>query len=316
MPKISVIVPVYQDELSIRTNVLTLKAALESASSIVSYEIILVNDGSTDNSLSILEELHSEFPQTVGIVSFARNFGQVAAILAGLARSTGECAAIISSDLQDPPELILQMFSRWQQGAKTVLGTRESRDDPWYNKLASRIFYRLMRRYALASLPSGGFDCVLLDRSVVARVLSSAERNGFLQGQILAASASVAQIPYRRRARRAGTSGWGPLRKLKYLVDAFVAYSFLPIRLISFLGIAVFVFAILLSCALVLENLLFGTAAPGWSSLMIALLVLHGFELLAVGVIGEYVWRALDQIRPRPLYVIDYVKAPATESAE
>jgi glycosyltransferase involved in cell wall biosynthesis len=315
MPKISVVVPVYQDELSIRANFFTLKTALDSASPLFDYEIILINDGSTDNSLLILEQLHAEYPQIVGVVNLVRNFGQVAAVIAGLARVSGDCAVIISSDLQDPPELIVEMFNRWRHGAETVLAIRESRDDPWYNKLASRMFYRLMRRYALASLPSGGFDFFLLDRAVITRVLGSAERNGFLQGQILAASSKIVQIPYKRRARRSGTSGWGPLRKLKYLVDGFVAYSFLPIRLISFLGIATFILALLLSCALVLQNLLFGTAAPGWSSLMIALLVLHGFELLAIGVLGEYVWRALDQIRPRPLYVVDYYKAPLAESA-
>jgi dolichol-phosphate mannosyltransferase len=278
--------------------------------------VILVNDGSTDNSLLVLEQLHREFPACVGVVNLVRNFGQVAAVIAGLERCTGHCAAVISSDLQDPPELIVEMFKRWRQGAETVLAIRESRDDAWYNKLASRIFYSLMRRYALASIPSGGFDFFLLDRAVVNRVLNAVERNGFLQGQILGASSKVAEIPYKRRARRAGTSGWGPLRKLKYLVDGFVAYSFLPIRLISLVGIATFIIALLLSFALIIQNLFFGTAAPGWSSLMIALLVLHGLELLAIGVIGEYLWRALDQVRPRPLYVIDYFKAPRAGSPE
>jgi glycosyltransferase involved in cell wall biosynthesis len=314
MHKLSVVVPVYQDELSIRQNFLTLKATLDRAAGMFRYEIVLVNDGSRDNSILVLEELHAEFPGCVGVINLVRNFGQVAAIMAGLARCTGDCAAVISSDLQDPPELIVEMFERWTTGAKTVLGIRESREDAGFNKFTSRVFYRLMQRYALPSIPPTGFDFFLLDRSVVDRLLSATEHNGFLQGQILSASGAVTQIPYKRRARQIGKSGWSTLRKLKYFVDGFVAYSFVPIRLITLLGIFAFLLALLLSVGLILQRLLFGTEAPGWSSVMIALLVLHGFELLAIGIVGEYVWRALDQVRPRPIYVIDYFKPPAAGS--
>ncbi len=313
MHKLSVVIPVYQDELSIRTNFLSLKTVLDRGSGLFDYEVLLVNDGSRDNSILALEQIHSEYPAQAGIVNLTRNFGQVAAISAGLARCTGDCAAVISSDLQDPPELIPQMFERWRSGAKTVIGVRESRDDSSFSKLTSRLFYRLMRRYALPQIPSSGFDFFLLDRSVIDQVLNSPERNGFLQGQILSASDKVVQIPYKRRARETGKSGWTLLRKLKYFVDGFVAYSFVPIRLIALLGIVAFILAVLLSFALIAQRMFLGTEAPGWSSVMIALLVLHGLELLAIGIVGEYVWRALDQVRPRPLYLVDYFKPPVSE---
>lgn len=313
MHKLSVVIPVYQDEFSIRKNFLALKAALDQAAGLFSYEVILVNDGSRDNSILAIEEIHSEYPAQAGVVNLTRNFGQVAAISAGLGRCTGDCAAVISSDLQDPPELIPEMFERWRSGAKTVIGVRESREDSRFTKLTSRLFYRLMQHYALPEIPASGFDFFLLDRTVIDRVLHSAERNGFLQGQILSASDKVAQIPYRRRERKTGKSGWTVLRKLKYFVDGFVAYSFVPIRLIALLGIVAFVLAVLLSLALIAQRLFSGTEAPGWSSVMIALLVLHGLELLAIGIVGEYVWRALDQVRPRPLYLIDYFKPPVAE---
>jgi len=312
MYKLSVIVPVYQDELSIKANFVNLKAELDRGSDLFKYEVILVNDGSRDNSILRLEELHSEYPRCAGVVNLTRNFGQVAAITAGLGRCTGDCAAVISSDLQDPPELIPEMFKHWLAGAKTVIGIRESREDSSFSRLTSRLFYRLMRRYAVAGIPVGGFDFFLLDRTVIERLLNSSERNGFLQGQILAASGKIAQIPYKRRARQVGRSGWTALRKLKYFVDGFVAYSFVPIRLITLLGVIAFFLALLLSIALVIQRLAFGTEAPGWSSVMIALLILHGFELFAIGIIGEYVWRALDQVRPRPIYLIDYFKPPST----
>ncbi len=316
MPKLSVVVPAYQDELSIPTNFLALKTELDRHAHLFSYEIILVNDGSPDNTILALEELHTRFPSVAGVVNLTRNFGQVAAIYAGLARATGDCAAVISSDLQDPPELIAEMFKLWLNGAKTVIGVRESREDSSFSKSTSRLFYRLMQRYALPAIPTSGFDFFLLDRAVLERLLNSTEQNGFLQGHILSASSKVVQIPYRRRARKLGKSGWTPLRKLKYFVDGFVAYSFVPIRLITLLGLLVFVLAVLLSVALILQRLFFGTEAPGWSSVMIALLILHGLELLAIGVVGEYVWRALDQVRPRPLYSVDYYKPPVNGAAE
>ena len=247
------------------------------------------------------------------MVSLTRNFGQVAAISAGLGRCTGDCAAVISSDLQDPPELIARMFELWRGGAKTVLGVRQSREDSTFSRVTSQFFYRLMQRYAVPGIPASGFDFFLLDRSVIDRLLNSAERNGFLQGQILSVSSSVAQIPYKRSARKVGKSGWTVLRKLKYFVDGFVAYSFVPIRSIALLGIVAFLSATLLAGALILQRVFFGTEAPGWSSIMIALLILHGFELLAIGIVGEYVWRALDQVRPRPIYLVDYFKPPIAE---
>jgi polyisoprenyl-phosphate glycosyltransferase len=314
MHKLSVIIPVYEDELSIAQNFLTLKTELDRASDLFSYEVILVNDGSRDNSILVLEQLYGEYPACVGVVNLTRNFGQVAAILAGLGRCTGDCAVVISSDLQDPPELIPQMFKLWMEGAKTVIGVRESRDDSSFNRFTSRMFYRLMQRYSVSGIPASGFDFFLLDRAVVERILNSFERNGFLQGQILAASSVVAQIPYKRRARQIGKSSWTLVRKIKYFVDGFVAYSFVPIRFITLLGIVAFLGALLFSIALVVQRLAWGTEAPGWSSIMIALLILHGFELLAIGVIGEYVWRALDQVRPRPIYLVDYFKPPLEEA--
>jgi glycosyltransferase involved in cell wall biosynthesis len=310
MHKLSVVIPVYQDELSIAQNFRILKEELDRAADLFNYEIILVNDGSRDNSILILEQLHSEYPACVGVVNLTRNFGQVAAISAGLGRCKGDCAAVISSDLQDPPELIPQMFKLWMGGAKTVVGVRESREDSAFSRITSRLFYRLMRRFAVPAIPVSGFDFFLLDRVVIDRVLNSSERNGFLQGQILASSSVIAQIPYRRRSRQIGESNWTIVGKVKYFVDGFVAYSFVPIRFITVLGIVAFLSALLFSIALVVQRLTWGTEAPGWSSIMIALLILHGFELLAIGVIGEYVWRALDQVRPRPIYLVDYFKPP------
>ena len=310
--RLSVVIPVYRDEHSIRDNFLSVKDALEQSGRPFDFEIILVNDGSPDNSLLVLEGIHREFPHIAGIVTLKRNFGQVAAILAGIACASGDCVSVISSDLQDPPELIATMFDLWRQGNHTVLAVREGRDDRLLDRLTSRVFYRLMKHYALAALPEDGFDFFLLDRAVVDTVLASRERNGFLQGQILSASGTCAQIRYTRRRRRAGRSGWTFAKKLKYFIDAFAAYSFAPIRFIAALGVLLFAAGVLSSIGLIVQRVVYGTRSVGWSSIMIAMLLLHGTEMLMLAVIGEYLWRTLDQVRDRPLYLIDYRKLPAS----
>ena len=310
MPKLSVVIPVYREALGVRRNFERLKSVLDCHAGEFEYEIILVNDGSPDNSLEIMEEIHSEFPAITGLVSFVRNFGQVAAISAGLRFCSGDCAAVISCDLQDPPELIPQMFSHWHAGRKTVLAVRADREDSFAATLPSAIFYRLMKAYALPTLPERGFDFFLVDRVVIERMLAHPESNGFLQGQILFASGPVYEIPYTRRARDAGESSWSLRKKLKYLLDGFAAYSFTPIRLIAACGLLLFFAGILISIGLVVQRILYGTRSAGWSSIMVTMLLLHGTEMLMIGVIGEYLWRTLDQSRARPLYIVDYEKRP------
>ncbi len=310
MPTLSVVVPVFRDELSIEDNFATLKNVLDDCRTEFSYEIILVNDGSPDNSLVALERIHTRHPDVAGIVNLTRNFGQVPAIIAGMEYCSGDCVVVISSDLQDPPELIPLMFRKWATGIQTVIGTRESREDNWRDRVTSRIFYKLIKRYGLASLPETGFDFFLVDRRVADRLVEIRERNSFLQGQILSFSASVDSIPYQRRRRRIGTSGWTFLKKLKYFADAFAAFSFVPIRFITVLGLLLFIGGIILSATLIVQRIFFGTSAVGWSSVMISMLMLHGIEMLMLGILGEYLWRTLDQVRERPLFMVEYHKLP------
>ncbi|MFB3778594.1 MAG: glycosyltransferase family 2 protein [Bryobacteraceae bacterium] len=310
MAKLSVVMPVYREAAALRQNVHTLRAALDEHKGSFDYEVILVNDGSPDESLEVMEQLRLEAPDSTGVISLVRNFGQVAAIFAGLHRVSGDCVAVISADLQDPPELIPQMFEKWRAGAKTVLAVRGDREDAWTASVPSRIFYGAMRRYALRTLPATGFDFFLLDRSVVEHMLLNPESNGFLQGQILYVSGPAVELPYTRRRRTSGRSGWSLFKKIKYFIDGFIAYTYAPIRLISLLGIALFGAGIAVSILLVLQRIFWGTGSQGWTSIMVAMLLLHGLEMLMIGVIGEYVWRTLDQARKRAPFVIDYEKLP------
>lgn len=310
MAKLSIVVPVYRESDGLRRNFLSLAAALDPHWDQFDYEMILVNDGSPDNSLEIMEAIHREHPAVTGVVNLTRNFGQVAAIFAGLRACSGDCAAVISADLQDPPELIPKMFERWREGFKTVLAVRKDREDKLAARLPSRIFYGLMRAYALKNLPATGFDFFLADRAVISRMLERPEPNGFLQGQLLYASGPVFEIPYTRKERQFGQSNWSFGKKVKYFLDGFIAYSFTPIRLIAVMGLFLFCLGILASIGLVIQRVWFGTHSAGWSSIMVAMVLLHGTEMLMIAVVGEYLWRTLEQARNRPLYIVDYQKLP------
>lgn len=304
--KISIVIPVFQNELNIAPTYQALKSEFEKAA-LFDFEIVFVNDGSTDNSWEELLKVYNADPERITLINFLRNFGQVPALLAGFSNATGDCVIAMSADLQDPPAVILEMIEEWDRGHKLVVATRESRDDGYLNKLTSQLFYRLMRKFALPNMPVGGYDFFLMDRDVVDLLLQMDERNLFLQGQILWLGHRPKLILYERRKRELGKSQWSLSRKIKYFIDGFVAYSFFPIRLVSVLGIAVFFLGIILSVIIAIQTVLFGTKSVGWSSLMVALLTLNGLQMMMIGVMGEYLWRNFDETRKRPLYLIENI---------
>jgi dolichol-phosphate mannosyltransferase len=314
MKRVSIVIPVFQNELNIAPTCAALKSELEKASRF-EYEIVFVNDGSTDNSWQELQKVYDADPERITLINLLRNFGQVPAMLAGFANATGDCVVAMSADLQDPPAIVLEMLEEWERGHKLVVATRESRNDGFVNKLSSKLFYRLMRKFALPNMPLGGYDFFLIDRSIVELLLRMDERNRFLQGQILWLGHHPKLILYERQKRELGKSQWSLSRKIKYFIDGFVAYSFFPIRLVSVMGIVVFFVGIILSAIIAIQTILFGTRAVGWSSLMVALLTLNGLQMMMIGVMGEYLWRNFDETRKRPLYLIEHVsKRKETET--
>jgi glycosyltransferase involved in cell wall biosynthesis len=306
MKRVSIVIPVFQNELNISPTYEALKSELEKAGGF-EYEILFVNDGSTDNSWEELLKVYHADQERITLINLLRNFGQVPALLAGFANVSGDCVVAMSADLQDPPAVVLQMLEEWQRGHKLVVATRESRHDGFLNKLFSKVFYRLMRKFALPNMPLGGYDFFLIDRSIVELLLRMDERNRFIQGQILWLGHRPKLILYERRKRELGRSQWSLSRKIKYFIDGFVAYSFFPIRLVSVLGIAVFFVGLILSAIIAVQTVLFGTKAVGWSSLMVALLMLNGVQMMMIGIMGEYLWRNFDETRKRPLYLIERV---------
>ena len=306
MKRVSIVIPVYQNELNIAPTYEALTAKLAQAGGF-DYEIVFVNDGSTDNSWAELLKVYDADPERVTLINLLRNFGQVPAMLAGFANATGDCIVAMSADLQDPPAIVLEMLGEWQRGHKLVVATREARHDGLAAKLSSKLFYRMMRKFALPNMPLGGYDFFLIDRSIVDLLLRMDERNRFLQGQILWLGHHPKLIMYERRKRELGKSQWSLSRKIKYFIDGFVAYSFFPIRLVSVIGIAMFFVGLILSAIIAVQTIVFGTQAVGWSSLMVALLTLNGLQMMMIGVMGEYLWRNFDETRKRPLYLIEHV---------
>lgn len=308
-PQLSLIVPVYYNEESLPTTVPALaKVAREITGE--SFELIFVDDGSRDRSLVVLQQLQSDPGLRLRIVQLTRNFGSMNAIQAGLAVARGESVGIIAADLQDPPELFREMHTRWRNGAKCVYAVRSDREESLFQKLGAGFFYTLLRRFALPDYPSGGFDFCLIDRQVVSELVRMKEKNTHLMNLIFWLGYPAVCLPYVRRTRKFGRSRWTLTKKIKLFVDSFVAFSFAPIRLVSIVGFVLFLGALGYGGFLVYVRIAHGTPARGFTTLAALIALTAGIQMMMLGVLGEYLWRALDAARSRPPYVIDRLIEP------
>jgi glycosyltransferase involved in cell wall biosynthesis len=311
MALVSLIVPVYHNAASL-PELLARFQALAERNPDDRFEFIFVDDGSRDDSFGVLQELAGGEPR-MRVVKLLRNFGSTAALLAGLAHARGDAVAAIAADLQDPPELLDAMLDRWRRGRKVVLAARETRDDPGLTALLSDLFYAAFRRFAIPTMPRRGFDFFLIDRRVCDLIAEFPEANTYLMGLILWVGFEPAVVPYHRSGRevRFGRSMWSLSRKLKYFADAFVAFSYAPVRIASVMGASLGLAGLAYAVVVVLERLFRDKVVEGWSSLMVVLLVASGAQLMMTGVLGEYLWRNLEQARGRPRYIIDRVVEPS-----
>ena len=307
MPKLSVIIPCYFNEQNIPVTARELIANEALFPPEVSFEYVLVDDGSEDGTLKALLEFRAAYPHSVRIVELAGNVGSYNAIVAGMAQATGDCMAIITADMQDPPELMVQMYDYWQKGLKLIIGNRQDREETGLQQLFAKFFHALMKKIALPNIPDGGFDFVFFDRQVAEHILRLHERNSNLFYLMVWLGYPYVNIPYVRRKREIGKSRWTLKKKMKLFIDSILAFSFFPIRAISVLGLGLGLAAF--GYGLYIIGLhLFGSQKPeGWSALMVVLLFVSAFQMTALGVIGEYVWRSLDAARNRPLYVVKEV---------
>jgi len=239
----------------------------------------------------------------VKALTFTRNFGQMAAMLAGLKESRGNAVINISADMQDPIELVTQMVGKWEKGAEIVICYRTDRADKPTAKLFSRFAYALLR-FSIPKIPSGGFDFVLIDRKTLNAFNAIDVRNRFFQGDLLWTGYRTSFIPYVRLKRLIGTSQYSFAKKLKNFLDAFLDASYLSIRFISFVGIVTSMLGVVYSITVVYTWFRGGTPFSGWAPIMIAIMLVGGLVMVMLGIIGEYIWRIYDEVRKKPNYII------------
>jgi len=297
-------VPVFNEEAVIPALAERLRALAKQLAPLA-VEIILVDDHSSDRSPELLREL-SRADFRFRYYRLARNSGSHLAILAGLAQARGECAVFLAADLQDPPELISQLLELWRAGSKIVWATREEREGvSRVDVFLSNTFYRLLNWLGEVNLPPRGSDFALLDRKVIDALLQSAGSNPSIGGEIARLGFSCSQIAYTKDKRAAGETKWTFRKKLAAFADAFVAFSYAPLRAMSYLGFTCSLLGFLYALLVIVLRLMTRTPVQGWSSLIVVVLVIGGVQMMMLGVLGEYLWRTLEAARQRPTYFFE-----------
>lgn len=299
---ISVVIPIYNEERLLPVLYERLRLVLEKLK--MPYEIIFVNDASTDSSFSLLEGMHKKDAH-VKVVTFSRNFGHQTAVTAGLNYSQGSAVMVIDGDLQDPPEIIPDFVGKWREGFEVVYGVRQKRKENFFKKSAYKIFYRLLDKLSEQKIPLDSGDCSLMGRKVVDLLNAMPERNRFIRGLRSWVGFKQVSLPYERDRRFAGVSKYSFFKLLKLAFDGILSFSGVPLRLSIVTGFFIASFSVVYSFYVIIKKLFFvPDMITGWSSLMAVLAFLGGLQLLVVGFVGEYILRIYDEVKGRPHYVV------------
>jgi glycosyltransferase involved in cell wall biosynthesis len=304
MPKLSVIIPCYYNELNIPITSAELLANEKHFDSDVEFEYVMVDDGSGDDTLQALKQFKAMCPGKVKIVKLSGNFGAYNAIQAGMKYATGDCNVVITADLQDPVELMPQMLAHWRNGYKLVLANRTQREDAWLPRLFANWYQRLIKKYALPKLPAGGFDYCLFDKQLRDQVVLLNEKNTNSLYLLLSLNYPFVSIPYTRKLRVVGKSRWTLKKKINLFIDSFVSFSYFPLRFITVSGLVFGVLSLLYAAFVVVARISGYIQVEGFTALMLVFLLVSSFQMIAIGIIGEYLWRTLESSRKRPPYVV------------
>ena len=300
--EISVVAPVYNEEGGITKFCEAVTAALAPAN--LDYEIVLVDDGSRDNSFLEMKSCR-EKNSRIRIARLARNFGHQLAITAGMRLARGRAVVIMDCDLQDSPTIILQFIQKWRDGYEIVYGVRKERKgETWFKKASAHVFYRLLRASTNIDIPKDAGDFYLLDRKVVDVLSQINERHRFMRGLLAWVGFKRVGVEYVREARLTGVTKYGFWKMLKFSLDAATSFSFVPLRFISILGLFISFLAFLGIVIIIYQKFFTNSTITGWASLMVSVLFIGGIQLIAIGIIGEYLARIGDDVKQRPLYVI------------
>lgn len=304
MKTVTIIVPCYNEESNIDLLYDRLKKLTDSLSS-YDFQILLVNDGSKDNTLSKMQELH-ETDKSVSYLSLSRNFGKENAMLAGLDYAEGDAVILMDADLQDPPELIPQMLAEWEKGYDDVYARRRSRaGETWLKKATAHWYYRILRKFADIDIPADVGDFRLLDRQAVDALCSLRERQRYTKGLFSWIGYNKKELPFDRDPRAAGNSKMNFFKLFGLAVDGITSFSVAPLRLASVLGLIISTVAFLYLLFVIIKTLLFGDPVAGYPSMISIILFMGGIQLIVLGIIGEYVGRIFNEAKGRPEYLVN-----------
>ena len=306
-PVLSLVLPIFNEEAIIPELDRRLRAFLTGVGGGVgeAWEVIFINDGSKDRSLALLKQLALAEPR-YKVVSLSRNFGHQMAITAGLDRANGEAVVVMDADLQDPPEVVGQMIARWREGYDVVFGVRSRRHgESWFKKTTAAVYYRLLRAMlGSSSIPADAGDFRLMSRPVVLTLRALREQHRFVRGLVWWVGFRQTAVSYERPARFAGETKW-PLRKmLRFAVDGITSFSTVPLRMATWLGLLAGLIA-LGGVGWALYSKFFGGVVRGWTTIMIIVGIGSSAQLLMTGILGEYVGRIYEEVKRRPLYVVE-----------
>lgn len=306
MKTVSIVVPVYNNKGSLPPLFEEFKGLeTELAQLDVALQLIFVDDGSKDDSFSELKKIKLQRPETT-IVKLTRNFGSVSTSKTGLKFATGDCFIWIAADLQDPPELIIDMIKHWLDGEKYIIAIRKERDDPFLSKVFSAIYYWILKRFIIPDYPYGGFDLALMDKQLLSYIRDSSKNiNTPLLSYWLGFQPVI--LEYHRRKRIHGKSQWSFAKRIKFFVDSLYGFSAFPLRLITMIGFIVSALSFLYGGSVVVNTLIGVSPSPGFPTIVALITFLLGLIIIMLGIIGEYIWRIFDQLNQRPEAVIDEV---------
>ncbi len=305
-PTFSIIAPIYNEEEVLPELYRRISHVMDTMVG-EPWELVLVNDGSADRSADIIGQLHEQDNRVKGI-SFSRNFGFQEAVTAGLDHVKGDAVVLTDADLQDPPEVIPEMIAKWREGYDVVYGVRSEREgETWFKKFTAAAFYRVIHRITSVNIPLDTGDFRLMDRRVVDAIIHMRERNRFLRGMVPWVGFKQTGVHFKRAPRFAGEAKFGSLRPmLRFAINAITSFSYVPLQLATYLGFLIAIIAaISIVVVVVLRLFTPSEALLGQATTLVAVLFLGGVQLISLGIIGEYLGRIYDEVKGRPLYLID-----------
>lgn len=302
MTRYSIVVPVFNEELVAEESYQRLKAVMDSTGE--AYELIFVNDGSRDRTAEIIAEICAK-DKNVKLINFSRNFGHQTAITAGMDNSCGQAVVVIDADLQDPPEVILEMVKKWKEGYDVVYGQRLKRKgETWFKKVTAKAFYRLLASMTSVDIPVDTGDFRLIDRKVCDVMSSLTEKNRYVRGLVSWVGFRQTAVSYVRDERFAGETKY-PLKKmLKFAMDGITTFSYKPLKISTYVGFLVALLSFIYLIVVICLRLFTDVTVTGWASTLAVSLIFNGVILMMLGIIGEYIGRIYDETKNRPLYII------------